>query len=181
LQTVTIRKKQRHKNRNNRNNRKQTEAMKTIETMKTEKAMKTKTNFRKAALRTAAVIVSFVLVSFTVSAQEFWKKLLTNSSFNEIAIAMVETKNEGATTGSGSDYSNWDYFDKAFDPALELENWMMSSEYFELVVFHVETETEAPLAVESWMLNSRLFEVYQTAEEPLELESWMTSYEFWGI
>jgi hypothetical protein len=157
------------------------EAMKTIETMKTEKAMKTKTNFRKAALRSAAVIVSFVLVSFTVSAQEFWKKLLTNSSFNEIAIAMVETKNEDATAGSGSEYANWYYFDKAFDPALELENWMLSSEYFGTAVLHIETGMEAPLAVEDWMLNSNLFLGYQTAEAPLELESWMTSSEFWGI
>jgi hypothetical protein len=36
-------------------------------------AMKTRTNFRKAVVRSAAVVVSFILISFTVSAQEFWK------------------------------------------------------------------------------------------------------------
>ena len=60
--------------------------------------MKTRTNFQKAAIRSAAVVISFVLISITVSAQEFWKKLLINSSFNEIAIAMVETDAEKSTT-----------------------------------------------------------------------------------
>ena len=60
--------------------------------------MKTTNNVQKAILRSGAVVISFVLISFTVSAQEFWKKLLTNSSFNEIALAMVETSNEIETT-----------------------------------------------------------------------------------
>lgn len=185
MQTVTIGKKLRHKNRNNRNNRKQTEkteAMKTIETTKTKKAMKTKTNFRKAALRSAAVIVSFVLVSFTVSAQEFWKKVLTQSSFNEIAIAMVETSSkEKVPANSGNEASNWYYFDKAFDPALELEGWMTSENYFETSVFQLENASENPLAIEGWMLDENQFKSCEIQEEPLKIESWMTSADFWAM
>ena len=80
--------------------------------------MKTKNNVQKAILRSGAVVVSFVLISLTVSAQDFWKRLLTNSSFNEIAIAMVET--------SG----------KTEDAALPTEN---STETF---IFQNETEEE---------------------------------------
>ncbi|WP_299584754.1 hypothetical protein, partial [uncultured Sunxiuqinia sp.] len=44
----------------------------------------------KVLLRSAAVIISFVLISFTVSAQGFWKQLLTNNSFGQVALLMVE-------------------------------------------------------------------------------------------
>lgn len=154
--------------------------MKTIETMKTKKAMKTKTNFRKAALRSAAVVVSFVLVSITVSAQEFWKKVLIHSSFNEIAIAMVETSKKESPAHSEME-SNWYSFDKAFDPALELEGWMTSENYFLSTAVSLENEMEAPLALESWMLDENVFYSHKTQEAPLEVESWMTSADFWSM
>lgn len=156
--------------------------MKTIKTMKTEKAMKTKTNFRKAAMRSVAVVVSFVLVSFTVSAQEFWKKVLAHSSFNEIAQAMVETSKENKDiAAAGSNASNWYYFDKAFDPALELEGWMTSGNFFETTAFSFENEAEAPLKMENWMLDGSLFFSQELQEKPLELENWMTSDAFWAM
>jgi hypothetical protein len=58
-------------------------------TTKNENEMKTKNNVQKAVLRSAAVVVSFVLISFTVSAQTFWKRLLENTGFSDIAIAMA--------------------------------------------------------------------------------------------
>jgi predicted naringenin-chalcone synthase len=155
--------------------------MKTIETMKTKKAMKTKTNFRKAALRSAAVVVSFILVSITVSAQEFWKKVLTHSSFNEIAIAMVETSEKKSPVNGNTEIAFWYAFDKAFDPALELEGWMTSENYFSPTVFSIENEVEVPLALESWMLDESLFYTHEVQEEPLMLESWMITAIFWSM
>ncbi len=155
--------------------------MKTVKTRKTEKAMKTKTNFRKAALRSVAVVVSFVLVSITVSAQEFWKKVLTHSSFNEIAIAMVETAEKKSPANENTESAFWYAFDKAFDPALELEGWMTSENYFLTTAFSFENEVEAPLALESWMLDESLFYTHEVQEEPLMLESWMTSADFWSM
>jgi predicted naringenin-chalcone synthase len=155
--------------------------MKTIETMKTEKVMKTKTNFRKAAMRSVAVVVSFVLLSITVSAQEFWKKVLTHSSFNEIAIAMVETPKKESSANENSESAFWYAFDKAFDPALELEGWMTSESYFFSTAFHFENEVEVPLALESWMLNENLFFTHEVQEVPLIIESWMTSADFWSM
>ena len=89
--------------------------------------MKTKNNVQKAILRSGAVIVSFILISFTVSAQDFWKRLLTNSSFNEIAIAMVETsgKTEAATLPAKHSADVF-IFQNDMEPALELESWMTS-------------------------------------------------------
>lgn len=139
--------------------------------------MKTRTNFRKAAVRSAAVVVSFILISFTVSAQEFWKKLLTNSSFNEIAIAMVETSDvKSSKETSKTIDADWKRFDMAFDPALELEGWMSSEEHFGVNVLHYESELDVPLygLTELPDLNYSA-----DASEPLELEAWMVHSGVW--
>jgi len=155
--------------------------MKTIETRKTESAMKATTNFRKAALRSLAVVVSFVLVSITVSAQEFWKKVLTHSSFNEIAIALIETPKKEAPANENTENAFWYAFDKAFDPALELEGWMTSENYFGTSALSLEKEMEEPLKMESWMLDENMFFSLKMQEKPMELESWMTSADFWAM
>ena len=155
--------------------------MKTVKTIKTEKAMKTKTNFRQAALRSVAVVVSFVLVSITVSAQEFWIKVLTHSSFNEIALAMVETSEKELPANENTEIAFWYAFDKAFDPALELEGWMTSENYFGTTAIILENEAETPLSLESWMLNENLFYTHEVREEPLMIENWMTSADFWSM
>lgn len=138
--------------------------------MKTNKAMKTNStsrrgrksrrgnNVRKAVLRSAAVIISFVLVSYTVSAQEFWKKLITNSSFNEIAIAMIETNGKltSANRVPGAKLTYF-YLEEAKDPAFELEEWMTNSQLFETIDLSLQSETEVPLALENWMLDETNF------------------------
>ena len=136
--------------------------------------MKTRTNFRKAAVRSAAVVVSFILISFTISAQEFWKKLLTNSSFNEIAIAMVETSK--SESNSKTFDADWKRFDMAFDPALELEGWMSNEEHFGVNVLHHEEELDPPFYGENGLL---YLNIIVDASEPLELEAWMLHSGVW--
>jgi hypothetical protein len=145
--------------------------------MKTRKAMKTKTNFRKAAMRSGAVVVSFVLVSFTVSAQGFWKKLLVNSSFNEIAIAMIEVPAvekiaEVPVKGNAS----WIDYDKAFDPVLELEGWMMSEDFLSI------SDPEADfMEEEDAITGTDLITNFADGEGSLEIEEWMTSSPLWNM
>ena len=143
--------------------------------------MKTKNNVQKAVLRSAAVIVSFVLISFTVSAQEFWKKLLTHSSFNEIAIALMETESKAelpAETGSESAFR----FNlvQENDNQLSLEEWMTKDFYFGMSPAQLGNETEYGLELENWMLNERVFSPEKLDEKPMELEAWMTSDEVWN-
>lgn len=176
MRSVTNEKKQRH-------NDVETEYRKTKENRKQKtktKAMKTKNNVQKAVLRSAAVIVSFVLISFTVSAQEFWKKLLTHSSFNEIAIALMETENKAelpAETGSESTFR----FNlvQENDNQLSLEEWMTKDFYFGMPL-QLNNETENELELENWMFNERVFSPETTGESPMELEAWMTSDEVWN-
>lgn len=145
--------------------------------MKTNKAMKTKNNVQKTVLRTGAVIVSFVLISFTVAAQDFWKTLLTNSSFNQIALAMVETskKPEVKTSETKTTTANYMY-ENVKDEQLVVEDWMTNNVYFKPVVFQ---ETESKLKVEDWMKNENLFAVSIETESPLALENWMTNSKAW--
>ncbi len=144
--------------------------------------MKTRNNVQKAVLRSGAVIVSFILISFTVSAQDFWKRLLTNSSFNEIAIAMVETSaKKEATDVSTKKSTRVFFFQNEAEPALELEDWMTNSYYFnQSSVLWGDAVVEVPQQLENWMLDENYFNVPEDKEQPLELENWMTSENFWN-
>lgn len=48
---------------------------------------------KKTISKTLAIVLSLVLISFTVSAQGFWKQLLTNNTYGKMAELMVEQKN----------------------------------------------------------------------------------------
>ena len=144
--------------------------------------MKTKDNVQKTILRSAAVIVSFVLISFTVSAQDFWKKLLTSSSFNEIALAMAETSKKPAQPANTEATNSGTFFwNEAQDENLEMENWMTNDSFFSLPVYRLNSETENNQTLEDWMLNENLFNANPAVEEQLKLESWMTSEKVWKM
>ena len=82
-------------------------------------------------LRAAAVLVSVVLLSFTVSAQNLLKELLSYNSSGKMALLLVDESNaKEATENAGT--ANFE-------------------------AFLVEEETEAPLNVENWMTNSNYF------------------------
>jgi hypothetical protein len=142
--------------------------------------MKTKNNVQKTALRTAAVIVSFVLISFTVAAQDFWKTLLTNSSFNQIALAMVDNSNKSdAVTPVTINHETNFVVVNDDDDKLAIEDWMTGNKYFNpSVLWQVEKENK--LQVEDWMMNESIFVSNQETESPLALESWMTNNKVWN-
>ena len=143
--------------------------------------MKTKNNVQKTILRSIAVIVSFVLISFTVSAQDFWKKLLENSSFNEIALAMVETSKESTDSETTTANFNSALLESEIEPTLEMEDWMNDENFFGVFEFEIANELENDLMLQGWMLDENLFQVEQNEEMPLELEAWMTSENAWEI
>jgi hypothetical protein len=143
--------------------------------------MKTKNNVQKTILRSAAVIVSFVLITFTVSAQDFWKKLLTNSSFNEIALAMAETSKKPNLPAKAESNVSDNFIWNTSEESLELENWMTNNHYFYIPVYYFNEVLENNLSLEDWMLNEALFNVNNEKEEALKLESWMTSDNVWKM
>ena len=167
-----------NRNRIENNERDKTETENKV--IKTKKAMKTKNNVQKTVLRAAAVVVSFVLISFTVAAQDFWKTVLTNSSFNQIALAMVETSKKSDVPATASKTNNVSYiYEKDYDDKLNVEDWMTNNEYFTLASF-LPVEKDNDLQLEDWMLDENLFAVTAETESPLALESWMTSSSVWN-
>jgi hypothetical protein len=141
--------------------------------------MKTKNNVQKTVLRTAAVVASFVLISFTVAAQDFWKTLLTNSSFNQIALAMTENSKKSATKTSDTKSGKATYiYENEYDARLNVESWMTNNAYFKPIVFQ-EIGKENELQVEDWMKNEKLFAVATETDNPLKLENWMTDNNVW--
>jgi len=148
--------------------------------------MKTKNNVQKTITKTLAAGMSLVLISITVSAQDFWKSFAENSGLNAIATAMAEpvpetTKNETYNVSS----ADLTAFMEETEEPMELENWMMDDHTFS-ASFSIESETEKPLALEDWMTNENTFNtsnfvMEEESEEALSLESWMTSESYFGI
>ena len=141
--------------------------------------MKTKNNVQKTVLRTAAVLVSFVLISLTVTAQEFWKAVLTKSSFNQIALAMVETpKKPVVTVSADTKFSQNEMYLSDYESKLNLEDWMTDEQSFKVVEIKEVTKDEN-LKIEDWMLNDDLLTVTTETESPLKVEAWMTESKTW--
>jgi hypothetical protein len=142
--------------------------------------MKTKNNVQKTVSRSLAVVVSFVLISFTVTAQDFWKTVLTNSSFNEIALAMVETsKKPNVPISESKSNPATIIYENEYESNLEVEDWMTGNTYFKPVVIY-QVEKENALQLEGWMLNESLFTVESETDTQLILEDWMTSNKVWN-
>lgn len=150
--------------------------------------MKTRNNVQKAITKTMAVIMSLVLISITVNAQEFWKTVLKNNSFSQIAYAMTE-ENSAATTKNEekfvADYTELEsHFAVEAEPSLQMEDWMTDASRFTTTTA-ILTETENALELEDWMVNESLFNGTASmstveTEPALELEGWMTDASNFG-
>jgi len=141
--------------------------------------MKTKNNVQKTLLSTSAVIISLVLISFTVNAQDFWKMVITNSSFNEIALALADTREKPKTQVVNTE--TWVEKMMVVEEAeedLRVETWMKEPANFESQQFLAAPETENRLQVEAWMLDETHFGDVNN-EEPLRIEEWMLNDQLW--
>lgn len=151
--------------------------------------MKTTNNVQKAITKSLAVIISLVLISITVNAQDFWRTVMENNSFSQIAMAMTDNSEassasvDATTTTDLSAYAAYATVDA--EEALEVENWMLAENNFFTTV-NVETEVEDALEVENWMTNESLFDGMASyfnveTEEALEVEDWMKDTNFFGV
>lgn len=146
--------------------------------MKTKNnVQKTENKIQKTVLRSLAVVVSFVLISFTVTAQDFWKAVLANSSFNEIALAMAETSKKSTAPAPVTENNSANYiYENEYDGKLALEYWMTDNNYFEVMSIP-KVERDITLQVEDWMLDENLYSVAQETDDELKVENWMTNDE----
>ncbi|WP_167615445.1 hypothetical protein [Maribellus sediminis] len=145
--------------------------------------MKTKNNVQKTITKAFAVIISLVLISITVQAQEFWKSVLKNNSFHQIAMAMVDEASVEMDVAPVTTEATF-YYEEEADEALNVEDWMVNENYFGTGL-NYETETENSLELEDWMVNENLFTGLTgfnvETEAALELEDWMTNTNYFGV
>lgn len=138
--------------------------------------MKTTNNVQKAAIKSAAIIISLVLLHVNVHAQGIWKSTSSHPQIDNITLAMVGNVHEvlSGMTGYWSSLNSLVNAEEK-EEALELEGWMTSESFFSSVLF--ENESEEALVVENWMLNGASFgsEMYSTveSEQELKIDSWM--------
>ncbi len=139
--------------------------------------MKTKNNVQKAILKSMVMGLSLVLISLTLNAQDFWKTLMENNSFNVIALAMVDNTVEASPASTDANVFA-KYMEEEIEETLDVEEWMTNENNFETFLT-IELENENPLELEDWTTNETLFDAYSMyfeieTEEALELEDWMT-------
>jgi hypothetical protein len=94
-----------------------------------------KNNVQKTLLRSTAIVVSFILISFTVTAQGYWTHLLTNNSFTQIASSLVENpsgKAQGATPDRKPSriYEGFELVKKETKTSLEVVKWVSVHWFF---------------------------------------------------
>ncbi|HYQ59303.1 MAG TPA: hypothetical protein VEP89_18295 [Draconibacterium sp.] len=152
--------------------------------------MKTKNNVQKTITKSLAVIITLVLISITVNAQNFWRTVLENNSFSQIAIAMTDNTEASSTTVTMDNIGDMSAFAKYAvvdtEEALEIESWMTDDNFFDGTTALYETETEEALQIEDWMINSSYFDssaapIEEESEQSLGIEDWMTDAEIWKI
>lgn len=141
--------------------------------------MKTKNNVQKTILSTSAVIVSLVLISFTVTAQDFWKMVITNSSFNEIALAMADTREKPKSEPVSNETWSERLLPVEEEQNLTIENWMKESSLGGASLPMNLSETENKLNVEDWMVSDADFNTKAENEMPLLTEGWMYNEKLW--
>lgn len=154
-----------------------------------------KSKMKVAFLKGGAIIISFILISFTVSAQGFWKQLLTESSLSNVAMIMVgnTTTNSNATINNSSTFAattgEKTYFNSLemeSDKPLNLEAWMTSDRFFSNFNYKVSHEVDPNLEIEDWMINNKYFKnvsvnVKAEKDKELKLESWMVKGKLWRM
>ena len=151
--------------------------------------MKTRNNVQKTILKSLTVVVSLVLISVTINAQDFWKTVLSKNSFNQIALAMVElpaeTHQVAESTGSTNATIIATYAAEEKEDALELENWMTSENLFFGFASLMKPEREASLELENWMTKNFYAESFKNmiaeSETQLDLEEWMTNDNYFYV
>ncbi len=145
-------------------------------------------NSEKSSSKFLAVVASLVLISLTVTANDFWKQLLTNNTYGKMAVLMVDQENESKqplafaapemtnNTIEASHGSSVFYIEPAREKKLEIENWMTNETLFTSVD---QVASEKPLEIEGWMLNDQNFCTGNDTERALEIENWMVNSNFW--
>lgn len=131
--------------------------------------MKTKNKTQKTVLKSLAIITSFLLISLTVSAQEFWHSIIENGTAKEMALAIIDNNKESNLSESSDLISTVVYSETESENKMELEEWMTNNK-----VFNVKEKPEKRKVIKT---STFVFE--ETKESKLKFEAWMFNPKCW--
>ncbi len=94
----------------------------------------------------------------------------------------------GNVEAEGTEWNAVSSLENAVEPKLEVENWMVSENYWFAAenTFVVEADQDENLTLEAWMLDKNKWGLAvfdytsQDSEGRLMLESWMTNEMYWN-
>ena len=138
--------------------------------------MKTKNNTQKTDLKSLAVIISFVLISFTASTQDFQHSIAENETTKEMALAVIYSRNESNLAASAvaepADFNSTEtYSGTESESKLEMEEWMTNDNFFKVE----ENPTKKKI------IKTATFVFEETEDSKLEFEAWMFNPKIWSI
>ncbi|MFA5326834.1 MAG: hypothetical protein WC384_03495 [Prolixibacteraceae bacterium] len=151
-----------------------------------------KSQMRRIVLRASAVLFSVILLSWTVTAQNFWKHLLTENTYGKMAMMMVDQTSEFEKADAVADAIHAEIKEKNINSAetysletvtdknLDVEIWMTDEALFSANSAALTVETDKPLTLESWMIsdlkvNAQMVSAPVENEPALRVEDWMTN------
>jgi len=143
--------------------------------------MKTKNNTQKTALKSTALAIGLVILSFTVNAQEVMRHLFENKETSNIAMLTGKMSHNSFASTTDTRSLATDAFASFLvnetEEPLQLEDWMTNESNF-TTMFQIETESENPQEIEDWMtkesnFDANMFSLVVETEEELKLEDWM--------
>jgi len=154
--------------------------------------MKTKNNNTKSILlKSGTIIISFILISFAVNAQEIREQFLTGKD-NTVIIADAGSDSHSNTGYPAKKMStvgiktfNCNFIHEK-DKSLGLEPWMTSEAFLNNFSYQVHYDVDPGLELEDWMTDSRCQEnrtinIRTERDRELNLENWMVNNNIWKI
>lgn len=117
-----------------------------------QKVMKTINKVQKIAQKTIAVVVSIILISFNISAQDFWKELVSTNQIEQIALVFADnnTASKKVSFNENENFTRFlGFYEEAVEEELELEDWMTYETYFPGNIIYFEEEIERDLELEN--------------------------------
>lgn len=152
--------------------------------------MKTRNNVQKTenkkhdsiSMRTLAVVLGLVLISFTASAGRFSKNHSALSDNKQLLAytATAHIAHSSQITNAATTF----LFETSSEESLEIESWMTDKTHFDSQMDAYNAEEDESLRVEEWMLTNQNFidTNYNTESDlTLKVEEWMLDVSIWGM
>ncbi len=129
----------------------------------------------------ATFLAAALLISLSANAQNLNEENRSRKDTNELALSMIDREEKVAASAAAVVAEIFDMRDEA-DAPMMIESWMVDDAFFgNYRSFSEEAEMDAPLMIESWMTDQDFYlSKYPTEKDAeLDVEAWMCDANFY--